>query len=252
MCGRYVITSPVEALRELFDFVGPPPNLAPRWNAAPTQVMPVVRRREDGARELALLRWGLVPSWAKDPSVGAKMINARGETVAEKPAYRDAFRKRRCLVPADGFYEWPEPQHEEGKDKRPVLFRAADGKPFAFAGLWERWRGADGAPLESFTIVNTAATPPMTRFHHRVPVVLAPDAWARWLDPAADPRPLVAPPPPGLLVPTRVSSHVNAVRNDDQRCVEPAGEAEPRPPKPSRDKVAKPAPRGDKRQSSLF
>ena len=105
MCGRYVITSPVEALRELFDFVGPPPNLAPRWNAAPTQVMPVVRRREDGARELALLRWGLVPSWAKDPSVGAKMINARGETVAEKPAYRDAFRKRRCLVPADGFYE---------------------------------------------------------------------------------------------------------------------------------------------------
>lgn len=249
MCGRYLITSPVEALRRIFAFDGPPPNPAPRWNAAPTQSLPVVRRRADGTRELAMLRWGLVPSWAKDASIGSRMINARGETVAGKPAYRDALRKRRCLVPADGFYEWPEPQHAEGNDRRPVLFRAADGEPFAFAGLWERWQQPDGGALETFTIVNTEAEPPMTRFHHRVPVVLAAENHARWLDPGADPAPLLRAPPPELLVATRVSTHVNAVRNDDPRCAEPAGAT---PAEPPAALVAKSAPRGDKRQSSLF
>lgn len=248
MCGRYLLTTPIELLRRAFGFAGPPPNLAPRWNVAPTQVMPVIRRDEAGGRELAMLRWGLVPSWAKDASVGARMINARGETVAEKPAFRDAFRRRRCLVPADGFYEWPERQHEAGDDPRPVLFRAADGQPFAFAGLWERWRQPDGAPLETYTIVNTAAAPPMTRYHHRVPIVLAPGDHARWLDPAADPSELLRPPPADFLVAIRVSNRVNAVRNDDEACIEPAGDAPPPEAKPAK----RAASRRDDRQANLF
>ena len=246
MCGRFSITTPVEALRALFRFVGPPVNLQPRWNVAPTQHAPVVRRGKDGRRELTMLRWGMVPYWAQDISGAARMINARGETVAEKPAFREAFRARRCLVPADGFYEWE--TLGESPPKQPLLFRMADGAPFAFAGLWERWRPREGGEtIETFTIVNTAANAMMARYHDRVPIVLAQDDYATWLDPAADPRPLLKAPPSEWFTATRVSTRVNNVRNDDEACAEPAALAEAPMPEPPR----KAAPR-DMRQGTLF
>jgi putative SOS response-associated peptidase YedK len=245
MCGRYSLTTPVEALRRFFGFAGPLPNLQPRWNLAPTQAAPVVRRGADGGRELAMLNWGLVPYWAEDTSLQSHMINARGETVHEKPAFRQAFRQRRCLVPADGFYEW---QTVGPKTKRPLLFRAHDGAPFAFAGLWERWIPPQGGTLETFTIVNTAANAAMAPYHDRVPVVLASEDYAAWLDPAVDARDLVKAPPDTLFTCVRVSSYVNNVRHDDAGCQEPALDEEPAPaPKAKPRKAA-----ADGRQGSLF
>ena len=246
MCGRYSITTPVEALRRLFRFTGPPVNLRPRWNVAPTQEAPVVRRTKDGQRELRMLRWGLVPYWAKDMSGAARMINARGETVAEKPAFREALKARRCLVPVDGFYEWE--TLGDRPTKQPLLFRMADGEPFVFAGLWERWHPkAGGDPIETFTIVNTAANAIMARYHDRVPIVLAPEDYAAWLDPGADPRPLLKAPPSEWFTATRVSTRVNNVRNDDEACVAPAAESEPLLPEPPKKAAAR-----DSRQGSLF
>jgi putative SOS response-associated peptidase YedK len=245
MCGRYSITTPVEALRRLFRFEGPALNLQPRWNVAPTQDVPVVRVGRDGQRELKLLRWGLVPFWAKDISGASRMINARGETVAEKPAFREAFKARRCLVPADGFYEWE--TLGDSPSKQPLLFRMADGKPFAFAGLWERWKPKEGgAPLETFTIVNTAANEIMARYHDRVPIVLAPEDYATWLDPKSDPRPLLKAPPSEWFTATRVSTRVNSVRNDDEECIAPVTEPEPLPA-PKKRATAR-----DTRQRDLF
>jgi putative SOS response-associated peptidase YedK len=239
MCGRYLLISPIAALRRIFGVAEATINLAPRWNIAPTTACLVMRADEAGERHFALLRWGLVPAWARDASGASRMINARGETVADKPAYREAFRRRRCLVPADGFYEWP----ETGEDRRPVLFRRADRVPFAFAGLWERWRQPDGTPLETFTIVNTEATGAMRAFHHRVPIVLDEAQQRSWLDPAADPGPLVAGPAFEDFEPTRVGTHVNSVRNDDEGCIAPAGPPPTTAPRP---------PRHDPRQDSLF
>ena len=247
MCGRYALTATIERLRKYFGFEGPPINLQPRWNVAPTQEAPVVRL-ENGVRRLEMLQWGLVPYWAEDPSIGSRMINARGETVAEKPAFRAAYRARRCLVPADGFYEWP----EHGDDKRPILFRLPDGEPFAFAGLWEKWVPEGGGVLETFTIVNCAAGPFMARFHPRTPVVVAPQDFAAWLDPAADPKALIKPPADDLFVTVRVSTYVNKTANDDASCFTPVGDAPPAPPpeaQPKRKKKPKPA---DSRQPSLF
>ncbi len=239
MCGRYLITSPIEALRQIFGFAGPAPNLPPRWNVAPTQRVPVIRR-EAGARTIALLRWGLVPSWAKDISVGSRMINARGESVAEKPAYRDAFRARRCLVPADGFYEWPE---GPTAPKHPFMFALRDGGPFAFAGLWERWRSPEGEAVETFTIVNTAAAGLMTEYHHRVPVVLDRNDYDAWLDSSRDAMPLVKAPPGDWFAPTPVSTYVNDVRHDDPQCIAPfVAPPEPEQAPPSKPKKqARPA-----------
>jgi putative SOS response-associated peptidase YedK len=246
MCGRYSITTPVEGLRQLFRFAGPSLNLQPRWNVAPTQDAPVVRLAKDGQRELRMLRWGLVPFWAKDISGAARMINARGETVADKPAFREALKARRCLVPADGFYEWE--TLGDKPSKQPLLFRMADGKPFAFAGLWERWRPRDGgAPVETFTIVNTAANAIMARYHDRVPIVLAPEDYAAWLDPGTDARPLLKAPPSEWFTATRVSTRVNSVRNDDEACVTPVTGPEPLPPEKPKKAVAR-----DSRQGSLF
>jgi putative SOS response-associated peptidase YedK len=245
MCGRYLLTSPIEALRRVFGVTDAPINLAPRWNIAPTTDCLIVRRDDPGARHFAQLRWGLVPSWAKDTTGASRMINARGETVADKPAYRDALRKRRCLVPADGFYEWP----ETGDDRRPILLRRVDREPFAFAGLWERWRQPDGVSLETFTIVNTEAVAAMRAFHHRVPIVLDAARQARWLDPAADPAPIVAGPAFEDFEPTRVTTHVNSVRHDDEGCIAPAGPLQPSPPRtPGEPRAA----RKDPRQDSLF
>jgi putative SOS response-associated peptidase YedK len=231
MCGRYSFTTPIEAVRRLFGVAGGG-NLAPRYNVAPTQAAAVVRLDEKTppGRILDHLTWGLVPSWAKDASMAARMINARAETVAEKPAFRNAFRRRRCLVPADGFYEW----RLEGGAKQPYHIGFADRRPFAFAGLWEHWMGKDGSEILSFSIVTTDANELLRPLHHRMPVILEPEGHARWLDPATEA-------PVELLHPYRgdglgfhaVSRHVNNVRNDDPECIAPlASAAAPSAPPP--------------------
>ena len=177
MCGRFAFYSPSEATAALFGASGSLPVEA-RYNIAPTQYVAAVRNDEDGGRELVMLRWGLVPFWAKDPAIGNRMINARAETVAEKPAFRAAFRQRRCLVLADGFYEW----HREGSTKTPYYISAADGEPFAFAALWENWSSKDSDDsIQSTTLITTAADDFMSSMHHRMPVVLRPASADRWL-----------------------------------------------------------------------
>ncbi len=229
MCGRYSITTPVEALRQLFLF-DELPNLAPRYNVAPTQEVPAVRlaraepdAEQSGKRELVMLRWGLLPFWAKDIKQGAKMINARAETVADKPAFRNAFKKRRCLIPADGFYEW---RGKKG-DKQPYRIALADGGPFAFAGLWEAWTNPeDQSRIESCTIVVTEANARLRAIHDRMPVIIAPGDHAAWLDPQSDRaalESLLKPYPAEALTAVPVSKHVNKVANDDPACLEPAG-----------------------------
>jgi putative SOS response-associated peptidase YedK len=231
MCGRFVLTTPAEALRRIFEFVEQP-NLAPRYNIAPTQDVPVVRQRREpkGQRTIQMLRWGLVPSWADSLAGGAKMINARAETVVQKPAFRNALQRRRCLVPVDGFYEW----RADGGGKQPYFISRPDGAPFAFAGLWERWtprpenaEPADAAGksfVDSFTIVTTEANAALKPLHDRMPVVLAPEAYASWLDPDAgqgDLLTLLRPAPEELLRFYPVDRRVNNVRNDDIALIRP-------------------------------
>lgn len=222
MCGRYVLTSPAEALRKLFDFVEQP-NLEPRINIAPTQDAPVIRQRRQpaGERSLQALRWGLVVPGAENLSGGAKMINARGETVAKLPSFRTAFRRRRCLVPANGFYEW----RPGDTTKQPHLIARPDGAPFAFAGLWERWTPPAGSAaaaerpyVDSFTIVTTAANQALAPLHHRQPVIVASDDYAVWLDPDAEAAALLAllkPVPEDFLVYVPVDRRINNFRNDE-------------------------------------
>ncbi len=197
MCGRYTIIATPEALRALFGY-DEQPNFPPRYNVAPTQPIPVVRLI-DGKRHFALVRWGLLPSWVKDPKKITLLINARGETVAEKPAYRAAMKRRRCLIPADGFYEWKAGTPR----KQPYYIRAKDGSPLAFAGLWETWTGPNGEELETAAIVTTSANKTLSPIHDRMPVVVPPDAFDLWLDAAnVDPKTasaLIAPAPEGLL-----------------------------------------------------
>ena len=238
MCGRFLITDPDEALRDLFGYNGPPLEFAPRYNVAPTQSVPVVRLNEAGQRGIALLRWGLVPSWAKEIGIGAKMINARAETLAEKPAFSAAAKSRRCLVPADGFYEWKPAQEKEGKKQpyRIVLGDPAHPTAFAFAGLWERWRDPakpkDTPPLETFTIVTTEAAPAIAHIHARMPVMLRrrEDVEA-WLDCANHPpetvQRLLAPYAGSEFAAVAVSTKVNNARYDSADCVAAAVEAQP-------------------------
>ncbi len=232
MCGRYSLTTPVESLRSLFGFDARP-NLASRYNIAPTQPVAVVRwDAEAGARRFAMLRWGLIPSWAKDPAIGARMINARAETVAEKPAFRAAFRRRRCLVLADGFYEW---KKADDGSKQPWRITCADAAAFAFAGLWEHWDSPDGDAVESCTIVTTGAASAIEHIHPRMPVILPSGAVETWLtgDPAAVGSLLH--PYEGALVAHPVSRRVNSVRNDDADLIEPASpeETPPAPEEPA-------------------
>jgi len=188
MCGRYVIISTPEAIRALFGY-GEQPNFPPRYNVAPTQPIPIVRLL-DGKRSFALMRWGLLPSWVKDPKTFPLLINARGESVLEKPAFRNAMRRRRCLLPADGFYEWK----KEGASKTPMFIQLKDGRPFAFAGLWEVWQPPDGGVLKTCTIITTPAQGVLAEIHDRMPLMLPSGAWARWLDPAiTDPADLLVP-----------------------------------------------------------
>lgn len=216
MCGRYMMTSPVEAMQRLFQFEERP-NLPARFNIAPSQDVPIVRRRKDGTgRELALVRWGLIPPWAEEPSIGHKLINARAESVATRPAFREAFRKRRCLVPANGFYEW----EKRGRTKQPWLIRAKDGELLAFAGLWEIWRDPAGQPVHSCTIVTTEPNALAARIHDRMPAILDPSAYAAWLDPnSANPHRLLIPCPDDWLDAYPVSTRVNAPQNDDPELI---------------------------------
>jgi len=222
MCGRYSIATPVEVLRRVFRFKRPALNLEPRYNVAPTQRVPIVRLEYAGVtgeRELAMVRWGLIPIWARAATSGTRMINARAEGIAEKSAFRAAFRERRCLVPADGFYEW---QATPGR-KVPWRIMLKDGGPFAFAGLWEHWRSPPGAVVESCAIVTTAANHLLRPLHDRMPVILAPDDCAAWLgeDAVRAVSELLRPYPSETMRAYRVTTTVNSVKNDGPECIAP-------------------------------
>lgn len=218
MCGRYMLTTPVDALRQLFMFAERP-NLQPRYNVAPTQDVPIVRRTREGTgRELILVRWGLVPYWADDPKIGNRMINARCESVARAPAFREAYRRRRCLVPADGFFEW----QKEGRTRQPLLVRRRDRAPFAFAGLWERWPQPAGGVLRSCTIITCPPNELVAPVHDRMPVILDAADFERWLEPeVVDGRTLLRPCPADWLEAFPVNPRVNSPANDDPDCIAP-------------------------------
>lgn len=219
MCGRFAFYSPAEATAALFGASGPL-DVKPRYNIAPTQFIAAVRNDENGGRELTAFRWGLVPSWAKDPSIGNRMINARAETVAEKPSFRNAYRKRRCLVLADGFYEW----HTEAGVKIPYFISLAGGEPFAFAGLWENWQSKDSdESLQTTTIVTTAANEFLSRLHNRMPVVLEPGNAGRWLDGDMELLGEVIESPPAFRA-WPVDRRVGNARNEAPELIEAAGD----------------------------
>src|SRR6266566_263289 len=198
MCGRYAITSAPEAIRRLFQVSGPTPNFAPHYNVAPGQELPVIRLHPaTGERVLGTLRWGLIPYLSKDPKIAWKCINARGETVKTTPAFRAAYRSRRCLVPADAFYEWK----ANGKAKQPYAIAMRDRQPFAFAGLWENWKDPTSAEwVRTFTIITTAPNEVVAPLHDRMPVILARSDYDRWLGDEADPALLIRPYPPDEMV----------------------------------------------------
>ncbi len=220
MCGRFTQAAPNETIAELFQLPSVPA-LAPRYNVAPTQEVATVRASAGGGRELVTMRWGLVPVWATERSVAARLINARAETIAEKPAFRAAFRSRRCLVVADGFYEW----QRLGGRKRPHFIGFADGRPFGLAGLWERWAGDGSGPVGSCTIVTTAANEVVAALHDRMPVILDPGEFPLWLDPEMrDPealRPLLRPHAARAMRAYPVSPLVNDPAHDLPACREP-------------------------------
>ncbi|HVK19200.1 MAG TPA: SOS response-associated peptidase [Fimbriiglobus sp.] len=218
MCGRYTLSSPPEDVRAFFSLPGLP-ELRPRYNIAPTQIVAVVGLKPDGrTRGLASLRWGLVPSWANDPK--RPMFNAKAETVHRLPTFRDSFKSRRCLIPADGFYEWP-----KTGPKVAHHFRPKDGEIMAYAGIWDSWEQEDGRPLVTCAILTVAAVEPVSAIHDRMPLILPPERWDAWLDPAAtvaELLPLLAPPPAGLLEAVVVGPAVNRVANDGPECLTPA------------------------------
>lgn len=236
MCGRFVITSPPDALRRIFGYAEQP-NFPPRHNIAPTQPVPVVIL-ETGARHFHLMRWGLIPSWVKDPRQFSLLINARAETVLEKAAFKNAIRRRRCLIPADGYYEW----QTAGTRKRPFFIYRSDRRPMGFAGLAESWMGPNGEELDTVAIVTSAASGDLSVLHPRVPVAIAEQDFERWLDcrddraePVMD---LLAPPAEGTFTWHEVSSRVNHADNDDAQLLLPITDeqraAEEAPKRPAR------------------
>lgn len=249
MCGRYAITTAPEAIRRLFGYLEQP-NFPPRYNVAPTQPIPIVRLL-DGKRQYALMRWGLIPAWVKDPRTFSLLINARGESVLDKPAFRNAMKRRRCLIPADGFYEWK----TEGKFRRPFYIRPTRGEPMALAGLWETWTGPNGEEMDTAVIVTTRANRMLSALHDRMPVVVPPEAFDFWLDcgkvDAMTAAALITPAPENSLAMHEVSAAVNKAANDTPDLIEPATNcvAEPvvpGPPPPKRRAKA------DDGQASLF
>ena len=222
MCGRFTLTSPAETVAELFE-LDAVPSLTPRYNIAPTQSVAVVRAAPDrrAPRRLSELHWGLIPSWAKDPSIGSRMINARAETVAEKPSFRSAFRRRRCLIVADGFYEW----QKLGTRKQPHYIHMTGKKPFGFAGLWEHWEDPDGASIDSCTIITTEPNEMMAEIHNRMPVILRPSDYGLWLDPDVQTperaQALLQAYPASEMSAYAISTYVNQPSNDTPACTEP-------------------------------
>ena len=236
MCGRYVIKTPPGLMRNAFGYAEQP-NFPPRYNVAPTQPVPVVRL-DEGRRRFVLMRWGLIPSWVKDPRTFSLLINARGESVNEKAAFRMAMRRRRCLFPADGFYEW----RQVGAEKQPFYVRPRAGGPMAFAGLWETWSGPDGEEMDTAAIVTTTANRTLASIHPRMPVVVAPDAFDFWLDIRIDGETaaaLITPAPEDFLEAYPVSPAVNRFANDAPELIE---RAEPTATVATK-KTAKPMPR---------
>jgi putative SOS response-associated peptidase YedK len=227
MCGRYTLISAPEAIRALFRYAEQP-NFPPRFNVAPTQPIPIVRLM-DGKRQFALMRWGLLPSWVKDPRIFSLLINARGESVCDKPAFRNAMKRRRCLIPADGFYEW---KAIGGGRKQPFYVRAKSGQPLAFAGLWETWEGPNGEELDTATIITTRTNRALAPHFDRMPVIVPPEAFDLWLDGATvdakTAEAIIQPAPDDLLEAYPVSTTVNRTANDNPKLVEPfVASAEP-------------------------
>jgi putative SOS response-associated peptidase YedK len=218
MCGRFTLRARLNKVVREQDLFGDVDG-EPRYNVAPTQPVAIVRRDETGRRACALARWGLIPSWAKDPKQAGSLFNARAETVAEKPAFRAAFKRRRCVVLADGYYEW----RAVGKAKQPYFIHRPDDAVFGFAGLWESWAGG-GSPVESCTIITTTADGGIAHLHDRMPVILDSGEWDSWLAPAADPaalQVLLRPFPANGLAVDAVGPVVNNARNDVPECVKP-------------------------------
>lgn len=221
MCGRFTLFEADTILSREFGVSVIPP-LAPRYNIAPSQPVAAVRATPaGGGREIAFLRWGLIPSWSKDPAIGSRLINARAETARDKPSFRNAFRRHRCLIPANGFYEW----RRQERGKQPYLVRMRDERLFAFAGLWDRWESPDKGAIETCTILTTVSNAVLAPIHDRMPVILPPTEYARWLDPAlrdADSlAPLLVPFPPDKMLALQVSPRVNSPAVDDERCMAP-------------------------------
>ena len=223
MCGRFTLTAAGEVVASVFE-LAEVPVLSPRYNIAPTQpVVAVVSDSHEPKRLFKTMRWGLIPCWAKDPSIAARMINARAETVATKRAYQSAFRHRRCLIAADGFYEWR--QAAPKKPKQPYYVRMEDSRPFAFAGLWEHWEGSDGSAIDSCTVITTEPNELMKSLHDRMPAILRPEYFDRWLDPgiqdAESLQPLLRPYLADKMTAHPVSIYVNDPSHDTARCIEP-------------------------------
>ena len=253
MCGRFVITSAPEALRQLFGYLEQP-NFPPRYNVAPTQPIPVVM--SENGRHFRLMRWGFWPAWAKDPRKFTLLINARAESVKEKPAFKNAIRRRRCLIPADGYYEW----QSFGSSKRPYFIHRRDGSPIGFAGIAETWVGPNGEEVDTVAIVTAPASADLAALHHRVPVMIKTDDFEFWLDCRSDEAdsvtPLMRGPEVGEFIWREVSGRVNHVANDDAQLTLPITEEQREAEQSGRTKKASPrkaaAADFDDGQGSLF
>jgi putative SOS response-associated peptidase YedK len=253
MCGRYTIIATPQQLRDIFRYLEQP-NFPPRYNVAPSQPIPIVRLM-NGQRHFALVRWGLLPSWVKDPKAFSLLINARGETANEKASYKAAMKRRRCLIPADGFYEWQTGGANKQGPKQPYYIRARSGMPLAFGGLWETWIGPNGEELETAAIVTTTANKTLKPIHDRMPVIVAPEQFDLWLgngdEDTKAATALIKPAPDDWLEAIPVSSDVNRVVNDRPSLMEHAEVVAAEPMKPKRA-VKHPAPDIDSGQGVLF
>ena len=226
MCGRFTLIADPNQLRELFPWVNIPLQLSPRYNIAPNQPAAVIPN--DGDNELDFFLFGLIPSWAKDPNIGPRLINARAETIDQKPSFRSAFKRRRCLIPASGFFEWQ--QQANAKRKQPFYIHMKDNKPFALAGLWEIWSAPDGSIIKSFAIITTEPNKLIKKIHNRMPVILPPDKWEQWLIegdvPSQSLKPLLQPYPSEEMIVHPVSTFVNSPKNDSPECIRPIPETD--------------------------
>jgi putative SOS response-associated peptidase YedK len=224
MCGRFTLTIDPNHLQEAFPWAAIPNDIIPRYNIAPSQPVAVIPNTGD--KTLSMYKWGLIPSWSKDPAIGDRMINARAESLAEKPSFRNAYRRRRCLILADGFYEWK--QNPVAKSKQPVYIRLTNNRPFAFAGLWEVWNSPDGSEIRSCTIITTQPNSLLESIHNRMPVILPADAYSLWLAPEerlpGQLNDLLSPYPSNEMIAFPVSKLVNSPQYDSPDLIKPVGE----------------------------